>query len=222
MARPKVILHDSISLDGSLLGFAVDLATHYQIAGGYAADVHLVGANTVAAGIAMFCPQLPVEEPADFHKPDRDPTLPWWAVVDTTGMLQGRHHVARRTPYCRDVVVLVSRKTPAAYLRHLAERHYDFHVVGEDHVDCARALELLAERYGAKTVLTDTGQILNCALLNRGLVDEISLLVHPVIVGKSRYSLLDGVAGNVRLELAATREFPGGKVWLNYKVANAN
>lgn len=221
MKRPKVILHDSISLDGSLLGFEVDMEAHYRIAGQYAADVHLVGSNTIAAGVRLFCPQVPAEEPADFHPPNRDPQLPLWAVVDTAGKLQGLHHVARRMEYCRDVVVLVSRKTPAAYLRYLADRRYDFHVVGEDHIDCARALDLLAERYGARTVLTDTGQILNCALLNLGLVDEISLLVHPVVVGKTKYPLLDGVAGNVRLALATARELPGGKVWLNYTVAGS-
>lgn len=81
--------------------------------------------------------------------------------------------------------------------------------------------ELLAERCGAKTVLTDTGQLLNGALLNQGLVDEISLPVLPIVVGQAKYSLWDGGAGNVRLELGGAQAFPGGKVWLTCRVARA-
>ncbi len=216
--RPKVILHSSVSLDGSLLGFDVDMAAHYQIAGSYAADVHLIGSNTVEAGIKMFCPQVPKEEDSDFQKPPRDSKMPLWVILDTAGKLQGLHHMSRRLEYCRDIVILVSRKTPKSYLRHLQERNYDYHVVGDEHVDCPRALDLLAKQYLAKTILTDTGQILNCTLINQGLVDEISLLVHPVIVGQRQYPLLAGVAGNVQLELAGAKELAGGKVWLIYQV----
>ena len=221
MKKQKVILHNSISLNGSLLGFDVDMEKHYQIAGSYQADVHLIGSNTVEAGIKMFCPEIPEEEKSDFKKPERSRSLPLWVIPDTTGKLQGLHHVYRRFELCRDIVILVSRETPQKYLDYLKERNYDCHVVGEDHVDCRRALELLEKQYDAKTVLTDTGRILNCILISEGLVDEISLLVHPVIVGTNPYTLFDGVKGDIRLELAGTKEMGDGKVWLNYRVQRA-
>ena len=37
----KVIMHSSVSLDGSLLGFDVDMETHYRIVGSYKVDVPL-------------------------------------------------------------------------------------------------------------------------------------------------------------------------------------
>jgi len=218
MKKPKVILHNSISLDGSLLGFDVDMEKHYQIAGSYQADIHLIGSNTVEMGIKMFNPQIPKEEKSDFVKPERDGNLPLWVIVDTKGKLQGLHHVYRRFEFCKDVAVLVSRKTPKSYLDHLKERNYDFHIVGEDHIDCPLALELLAKQYHSKTILTDTGRILNCILINEGLVDEISLLVHPVIVGTNPYALFSGVKGDIKLELASAKEMGDGKVWLTYKV----
>ena len=89
MKKPKVILHNSISLDGSLLGFDVDMEKHYQIAGGYQADIHLIGSNTVEMGIKMFNPQIPREGKSDFVKPERDSNLPLWVIVDTKGKLQG-------------------------------------------------------------------------------------------------------------------------------------
>ncbi|MGD9874407.1 MAG: dihydrofolate reductase family protein [Kiritimatiellia bacterium] len=221
MKKPKVILHNSISLDGSLLGFDVDMEKHYQIAGGYQADIHLIGSNTVEAGIKMFCPQIPEEEKSDFIKPERSKDLPLWVIPDTRGKLQGLHHVYRRFEMCRDIVILVSRKTPQKYLSYLKERNYDYHMAGEDHIDCRKALDLLAKQYHSKTILTDTGRILNCILINEGLVDEISLLVHPVIVGTNPYALFSGVKGDIKLELASAKEMGDGKVWLTYKVQQA-
>ncbi|MFH0800757.1 MAG: dihydrofolate reductase family protein [bacterium] len=220
MKKPKVILHSSISLDGSVLGFDVDMEKHYQIVGSYKADIHLIGSNTIEAGIKMFCPQIPKEEKNDFIKPKRNRNLPLWIIPDTKGKLKGLHHIYRRFDLCRDIVVLVSRKTPKNYLNYLKERNYDYHIVGENHIDYKQALKLMVKQYNAKSVLTDTGKILNCILINNGLVDEISLLVHPVIVGKNQYTLFSQVNGNIKLELIATKKLSDNKIWLTYKVKN--
>ena len=50
----KIILHNSISLDGSLLNFDVNMQLHYQIAGGYKPDAHLIGSNTIKMGIELY------------------------------------------------------------------------------------------------------------------------------------------------------------------------
>ncbi len=222
MKKPKVILHSSISLDGSILGFDVDMEKHYQIVGSYKADIHLIGSNTVKAGIKMFCPQIPKEEESDFVKPKRKKSLPLWVIPDTKGTLKGLHHVYRRFDLCRDIVVLVSRQTPKDYLNYLKDRNYDYYTTGKDRVDYKQALRLLAKQYNAKTILTDTGKILNCILINEGLVDEISLLMHPVIVGKKQYTLLSEVTGNTELELVNTKRLSGGKIWLTYKIKRYN
>ena len=39
----KVIIHSSVSLDGSLLGFEIDIASHYKIESSYKADIHPIG-----------------------------------------------------------------------------------------------------------------------------------------------------------------------------------
>lgn len=188
---PRVIIHNSVSLDGSLTGFDPAMALHYRIAAGYRPGAHLIGSRTVLAGIELFGEGIPPEEPRDFEQPERDGTLPYWVIIDSRGALRGMLHYCRRFEYCRDVIILGSESTPEGYLAYLKERNFRYHLVGPDHVDLKRALELLSDTYGVRTVLTDTGQILGNLLLDQELVSEISLLVHPVIVGpgRSRYSV---------------------------------
>jgi 2,5-diamino-6-(ribosylamino)-4(3H)-pyrimidinone 5'-phosphate reductase len=54
---------------------------------------------------------------------------------------------------------------------------------GEERVDLVAVLAMLAEREGAGVVRVDSGGALTGALLDAGLVDELSLLVHPCVVG---------------------------------------
>lgn len=217
MTKPKVILHSSISLDGSLLGFNVDMEAHYQIVGSYGADVHLIGSNTAKAGLKMFCPRIPKEGPGDFNRPKRDKTLPLWVIPDTKGCLKGVLHVLRRFDLCRDLLIVVSRNTPKGYIDYLKKRDYAFHAVAKKHVDYIGLFKFLAKEHRAKTILTDTGKILNCILLNKGLIDEISLLVHPVIVGNRRYPLLGDVNKNIRLRLIKNKIVNKDKAWLVYR-----
>jgi 2,5-diamino-6-(ribosylamino)-4(3H)-pyrimidinone 5'-phosphate reductase len=85
-------------------------------------------------------------------------------------------------------------------------------------VDLKAALEILATQYGVKTVLTDTGRILGNLLLNQGLVSEISLLIHPLIVGKTAYPILSDVNKTLNLTLQKKEILDKGYVWLVYKV----
>jgi 2,5-diamino-6-(ribosylamino)-4(3H)-pyrimidinone 5'-phosphate reductase len=215
--KPKTILHNSMSLDGEYRDITVDMAVHYAVAGSYAADVHLVGSNTVKMGIEKYGNGVPPEEKTDFEKPSRE-GVPLWAVVDSRGTLRGMLHTMRRFEFCRDVVVLISEKTPADYVQHLEERNYDYIVAGSDHVDYKAALEELNSRYGAQTVLTDSGSTLDCILLDEGLVDELSLLVVPELAGKTCENIFCRMKNPLKLELICAEEKENGSVLLRYNI----
>lgn len=214
----KVIVHNSVSLDGSLLGFDVDLTAHYRCAGSYRADIHLVGSNTAAEGLKQFYKKLPRETEKDLVKPKANMKLPLWVIPDSSGKLKGKLHVLRQSGYCRDIIILTTSATPKGYLSYLTERNYEWHYMGNRPIDYSQALALLAKEYQAKTVLSDSGKTLNGILLNRGLADEISLLVHPVIVGAKRFPLLDEVRAGIQLKLKKSRSMGKGAIWLAYKV----
>jgi 2,5-diamino-6-(ribosylamino)-4(3H)-pyrimidinone 5'-phosphate reductase len=212
---PKVIVHNSVSLDGSLTNFKVNMPIHYRIAESFKGDIHLVGSNTAKTGIDMFLVKIPKETQADFKKPDKEGIL--WAIPDTTGKLKDLLHIFRQSEYCKDVVILVSQKAPKEYISYLKERNYDYHIIGEDKCNLKRALKLLNEKYNAKKILTDTGCILSNLLINQGLISEISLLVHPVIVGRRSYNMFGNIANNTQLALIKKEFLEEQFIWIKYK-----
>jgi dihydrofolate reductase len=57
------------------------------------------------------------------------------------------------------------------------------------------------------------------SLLKAGLLDEIRIMVAPVVIGKG-HSLFTGVEGKLNFHLEKTREFKNGNVLLTYKPAS--
>ena len=215
---PKIIIHNSISIDGSLTNFEPNMGLHYQIAGDYKPDIHLIGSNTIKEGIELYGGDVPPEEKKDFEKPERNHSLPYWVIIDTHGDLKGLLHTCRRFEFCKDVIVLVSEKTPKTYLNHLKERNYEYHIVGKDYVNLKKSLELLSAKYQIKTILTDTGRILGNLLLNQGFVSEISLLIHPIIVGNKSYNMFSDIDKNLKVKLFKMEILEKQYIWLVYKV----
>ena len=217
----EIIIHNSISIDGSLTGFMPDMDLHYKIAGDYKPDAHLIGADTVITGNDMFGQGIPDELPSDLIKPERPDYLPWWIIVDSGARLKGMLHTCRRFEYCRDVIVLVSGKTPDNYLDHLRERNYRFIKTGNDKVDLISALEKLRIEAGVTKILTDTGRVLGNILIDLGIVSEISLLIHPLAVGEKSYNMFGNLKQIQSFSLTNSEHFDNGRIWAVYKIINS-
>jgi 2,5-diamino-6-(ribosylamino)-4(3H)-pyrimidinone 5'-phosphate reductase len=215
---PRVIVHNSISLDGSLTNFEPNMELHYQIAGSYKPNAHLIGSNTIKTGVELYEDGVPTEEEKDFEKPQRDRSLPYWVIPDTSGKLKGLLHTCRRFEFCRDVILLLSETTPKEYIDHLRERNFTYHIVGKKHVDLERSLELLSSDYKVKRVLSDTGRILGNLLIAQGFVSKLSLLIHPVVVGKDSYNMFGNINEKNSLRLVKQKFFPKGYIWLVYSM----
>ena len=66
---PKVIMFNTISVDGSIKDFELDIGLHYEVADKIRADAHLIGSETAKTGVEMFTEYIPPEEQSDFSKP---------------------------------------------------------------------------------------------------------------------------------------------------------
>lgn len=210
-----------VSLDGFVDGFEPNIGTYYAIASSYRPDASLVGSTTAKTGIT----ELPPEEESDFKKPriKSSDKRPFWVIPDSRGILKNLLHVYRRMEYCKDVILLVSKSSPQSYLDYLKERHYDIITTGEDYTDYREALEILYNRYKTRVVITDSGGTLNSILLEEGLVDEISLLISPVLVGNKNTNLFRSLKlttqkKKIDLELLKNEIIDKNHVLLVYKV----
>ena len=215
----KTIMHNSVSLDGSFINFDVDMGLHYQLASRFKADAHLIGSETVRAGGELY--GTPPEKGADFIKPKRDAGLPYWIIVDSKGKTKGLLHTCRSFEFCKDVIVLISRKTDSDFIDYLKERNYDYLICGDRRVNLKKAYNSLTEKYKINTIMVDSGPTLNGVLLDTGLIDEISLLVFPVLVGKGSDKLLSQLnTGNhaVSLRPLDHEYLDKGLVSLRYQV----
>jgi 2,5-diamino-6-(ribosylamino)-4(3H)-pyrimidinone 5'-phosphate reductase len=217
---PKVIIYDSVSVDGAIKDFDINIPLHYMITAKFGADAFLVGSITSKTGIEMFMQTIPAEEPKDFVKPTiaADDKRPVWVLADSRGIMQGLMHVNRRSEYAKNIIVLVSESTPKAYMDYLKERNYDIIQTGKDHVDLRAAIDELNSQYGIKTVLTDTGGVLASVLLEQGLADEVQLLVSAEIVGKTAFTLFRTLNQAAKLELLNSEILDGQHVLLGFKV----
>lgn len=218
---PHVILHNSISADGRVDWFPADVGLHYEVAGRLGADTHLAGSDTLLSTNEP----IPPEDESAFQPPAHDPadTRSILAVPDSRGRVRF-WHALRQYPFWRDFVALCSQSTPSDYLDYLRQRHIGCIVAGQDHVDMRCALEELNATYGSKTVLLDSGGTLNGVLLREGLVDEVSLLIHPHLVGGVaprsffRAPELTNANGVIGLRLVHVEQLKDEIIWLRYQV----
>ena len=129
----------------------------------------------------------------------RDPggALPFTGQVASPGEIRYAHF-ADRTPHIVLSTTLRSVDWPTA------------RVVGS--ID---EIRLLKQRPG-KDIYAVGGARLVCSLMNDGLIDELRLLVHPVVLGGGK-ALLKDVHGRHCLELIAVDQMASGRVALTYR-----
>jgi 2,5-diamino-6-(ribosylamino)-4(3H)-pyrimidinone 5'-phosphate reductase len=203
--RPRVVVHAAVSVDGSTSGFRADVARYYALAATWPEDVTLAGADTILA-----------QEQALATAPRPGPAAdgPLLAVVDSRRRVRA-WDALRACGHWSDVVALRGEPAQApAGIREIA--------TGGRGVDLAVALRQLRERFGARLVRVDSGGTLIGALLRARAVDEVSLLVHPSVVG-GHATPWWGPADTPpwRLERRAAEALGDGLVWLRYEVVRA-
>lgn len=254
VALPRVIVHNAVSVDGRVDWFAPDVGLFYGLAARWQEDATLAGSETILAAMEMDETEHSGDHEPDSgahpndsphaHQPVtvdsghavaeaqpaddgvRSGARPLLAVVDSRGRVRNWGWW-RAQPHWRDAVVLCSRSTPREHLDRLAREGVDTIIAGEDRVDLREALTLLAARHGVRVLRVDSGGTLNGALLRAGLVDEVSVLVHPELVGGTnprslfRAADLTSSAGVIPLRLTAVERLERDIVWLRYEVVRS-
>jgi 2,5-diamino-6-(ribosylamino)-4(3H)-pyrimidinone 5'-phosphate reductase len=197
---PHVVVHVAVSLDGATTGFTPAVGLFYELSAAWREDVTLTGADTILAQESIL---------ATAPQPGPSAGGPLLAVVDSRARVR-QWTALRDVGHWSGVLAVSSERTPP--------RPDDVPelVAGHDRVDLRELLTALGRRPGIAVVRVDSGGALTGALLADGLVDEISLLVHPVLAGGRRWY---GSAARpaTAWELTDCLRPAEGLVWLRYR-----
>jgi 2,5-diamino-6-(ribosylamino)-4(3H)-pyrimidinone 5'-phosphate reductase len=222
--KPYLVIHTSVSLDGRVTGFDVDMAAHYRLAGSFGGGATLAGADTLLTGLAAE--GIPPDPEAS--DPNRDSAASSNAdsilvVPDSRGRVKHWRWLLG-SGYWGGGVALCTARTPADHRAYLERIGVAVIEAGAERVDLAAALDTLAGEHGVERVRADCGGRLAGALLHAGLVDEVSLLVYPVVagVGHADWYVAPEGATSPPPKLRRTKLEPVGDelVWTVYRVCD--
>jgi 2,5-diamino-6-(ribosylamino)-4(3H)-pyrimidinone 5'-phosphate reductase len=210
-----------ISVDGRIDWGGGSDNPYYELVEQFGADADISGSNTILMAQFPDDPQKALGMLYDdwINKPSR----PIHAIVDSKGKIKNWETI-RRQPWWRGYVSLCSEETPRTHLEYLKEMGIECIVAGQQNVDLRTALEELNSHFHVQRVRVDSGGVLNGVLLRQGLVNEVSVIISPSLVGgispKTMFvaSDLETEEGVIPLTLNCVEKIRDRYVWLRYRV----
>ena len=225
--RPRVICHMMASVDGRIVPGGWPLSAEgrrqYELVhGSYDADGWICGRITMEPFAKRVRSQAEVAREhrgtprEDFRASGAYDSYAF--AIDPSGRLawesndiDGDH-----------VVAILSERVSDEYLAFLRERGVSYLLAGARDVDLARALEKIGTQFDVRTVMLEGGGRINGGMLRAGLIDEVSVLVAPVVDGRiGTPALFDVDADDAtpqHLTLHDVEKRADGVLWLRYRL----
>ena len=230
MTRPYIICHMVTSIDGKVTGdflFQNECAEatelYYRIHRERKADGFICGRVTMEGSFTGgWYPDLnqykPVDKKTDFLIDDLSG---FYAIsFDTHGKLGWRSNKIIDPDGDpgydgAQIIEVLSEDVDERYLGYLEAMEIPYIFAGETSIDVELALFKLKNKIGCETLLLEGGSIINGAFERAGVVDELSLVVAPMIAGKdSKPLFMDSDMASFEL---VKSENENGNLVLNYK-----
>jgi 2,5-diamino-6-(ribosylamino)-4(3H)-pyrimidinone 5'-phosphate reductase len=228
MPRPRVICHMLSSLDGRIVAEGWPLGAEgrkqYELVHAtYEPDGWLCGRVTMQQHFASGV-RHETEVAREYGGPPRDDFIApgdhdsFAFVVDPRGKLRwdssdidGDH-----------VVAICNERVSDEYLAALRKHGVSYILAGSSDVDLPLALDRIGAHFGVQTLMLEGGGGINGSMLRAGLVDEVSVLVAPVVDGRVGTATLFDVDGASmpprRLALESVEQRPDDILWMRYRV----
>ena len=241
MTRPYIICHMVTSIDGKVAGDflyrpecekATDI--YYELNREYnrnGANGFICGRVTMESSFTGgWYPDLSKYEPI---KPDSVPMNFWldeeymsgfYAVCfDPKGKLGWKsNRIIDEDPGYGDALIIevLTEQVDERYLAYLQEMEIPYIFAGETEIDVELALHTFSV-HGINTLLLEGGSIVNGYFQRADMVDELSLVVAPVIADSGDKPLfMNSTVSDFELE--EVKQYDDGVVWMNYKRVGVN
>lgn len=249
MTRPYTICHLLCSLDGKISGPFMGspaAATGREAYGRLANDFQcqatvygtttmldfcpgLYGGNRAVApaatsankGIALAASFDP--RTAEDFVADAD-AASYIVALDRHGRLAYDGSAMTRRGKTSHLIAALTRQVSGEYLDYLRRIGVSYVFCGEDDIDCVQLMEKLASLFGITRALVAGGGRIDWSFLAAGCLDEVSLVVVPVIdATPDAATLFERTAGHAHgpaapLALTSTEDLGEGTLWLRYNV----
>jgi riboflavin biosynthesis pyrimidine reductase len=125
------------------------------------------------------------------------------------------------------VVEVLTEAVPDDYLAYLQSIGVSYLFGGKTEIDLELVLAVLADELGLKRLVVEGGPTVSGSFVSAGLVDEISLLILPLVDGRGEHPASFEVRKEAwkaptYLSLTSAEIQDSGGVWLRYKVKLAS
>lgn len=226
--RPEIICHMVQSIDGRVTGDFLYSETgikasnvYYEINRRLKGDAFACGRVTMEGSFTggaspdltpfMGC-NIPYE---DYVAEKHDYYAVSFDTVGKVGWTDSKIHDDDPGYDDCHVIEVLTEKTPVEMLGHYRNIGVSYIFAGEKEIDIDIALGKLYNLFGIKKILLEGGSVINGAFLRAGAVDELSLVVAPIVADKNDKPLFtDGNISGFRL---ISSEAMDGAVWLRYE-----
>ena len=230
MNRPDIICHMVTSIDGKVTGEflsrpecekATDI--YYELNREYnknGANGFICGRVTMESSFTGgWYPDLTKYEPASY----KDDYIPdnlsgFYAVsFDPKGKLGWKNSkIIDEDPGYGDaqIIEVLTEQVDVHYLAYLQSMYIPYIFAGENEIDVKIALEKLKTLMGINSILLEGGSIVNGYFQRAGVIDELSLVVAPIVAEADDKPLFMN-SQSEDFKLQETKQY-GNVLWLNY------
>lgn len=253
MTRPKVVLYVGASLDGRItmnsnstmfdaykqpelyeMLFTKDEWASFtnEIFQIYKPDMFLEGCNMLVAENQELTELPPYDGDLEVlyqdYLPDdiinRPGRKTWTSVVDGRGRFRNGYTADGDDPKTY-MVHLTTETAPPEYLSFLRQRSIPYLIEGQNKVNLPQMFDKVKTKLNVQTIATSSGGKLSGALIRNSLLDEINILLSPIVIGGYTVpTLFASPEPNWptilphKLQLLEVKNFMNNKLWLRYKV----
>lgn len=144
-------------------------------------------------------------------------------TTDTKGVLRWKDNTIRFSNIKENLnlVVIVTINTPKEYLSYLQDKNVSYIFGGEEDIDFRIVFKKIKSTFGIDRILLEGGGILNGSIMNENLIDQISLLLLPLVVNRTDApSLFEGDIQKdliiKKFTLTNIEKLENDVVWLKY------
>ena len=234
MNRPYIICHMVTYIDGKVTGDFLSkpecksaCEIYYDINRNVKSNGFICGRVTMEGSFTGgYYPDLSKYEPAEFplgHKMDfmLDDMSGFYAIAfDPKGKLGWKSNKIIDPDGDpgydgAQIIEVLTEQADDRYLSYLMDMEIPFIIAGETEIDVDFALFKLKNIIGCETLLLEGGSIINGAFQRADVIDELSLVVAPIVADKNDKPLfMDSTVSNFELTKSETKN---GNLVLNYK-----